>query len=188
MFLVLKISKNWHFLTPLPPASAYVIYEWSHRIHILFVFRRNDDWSFFWTLFFLFHCGSLMWLQPYTSSFHAKNFFRIPKKMPRSFGPLNLKVRKFLIWVDNYHDSVRILLNSGRQWNSADISSWLHLFNCGLPGQNGLWVKFYYFWPKNDGEKWSRMFLFWNSASPFRVTAAQCKKICPERLNWPGRL
>ena len=21
-----------------------------------------------------------------------------------------------------------------------------------------------------------------------RVTAAQCKKICPERLNWPGRL
>ena len=27
-----------------------------------------------------------------------------------------------------------------------------------------------------------------NSPSPFRVTAAQCKKICPERLNWPGRL
>ena len=24
--------------------------------------------------------------------------------------------------------------------------------------------------------------------SPFRVTTAQCKKICPERLNWPGRL
>jgi hypothetical protein len=22
----------------------------------------------------------------------------------------------------------------------------------------------------------------------FRVTAAQCKKICPERLNWLGRL
>jgi hypothetical protein len=22
----------------------------------------------------------------------------------------------------------------------------------------------------------------------FRVAAAQCKKICPERLNWPGRL
>jgi hypothetical protein len=22
----------------------------------------------------------------------------------------------------------------------------------------------------------------------FRVVAAQCKKICPERLNWPGRL
>jgi hypothetical protein len=24
--------------------------------------------------------------------------------------------------------------------------------------------------------------------SPFRAAAAQCKKICPERLNWPGRL
>ena len=22
----------------------------------------------------------------------------------------------------------------------------------------------------------------------FRVAAAQCKKICPERLNWPGKL
>jgi hypothetical protein len=22
----------------------------------------------------------------------------------------------------------------------------------------------------------------------FRVAAAQCKKICPEKLNWPGRL
>ena len=29
MFLVLKIIKNWHFLTPLPPTSDYVIYEWS---------------------------------------------------------------------------------------------------------------------------------------------------------------
>ena len=29
MFLVLKISKNCHFLTPLPPTSAYVIYEWN---------------------------------------------------------------------------------------------------------------------------------------------------------------
>ena len=27
MFLVLKISKNSHFLTPHPPTSAYVIYE-----------------------------------------------------------------------------------------------------------------------------------------------------------------
>jgi hypothetical protein len=24
--------------------------------------------------------------------------------------------------------------------------------------------------------------------SPFRVAAAQCKKICPERLSWPCRL
>jgi hypothetical protein len=24
--------------------------------------------------------------------------------------------------------------------------------------------------------------------SPFRVAAAQCKKICPEWLNWPGWL
>jgi hypothetical protein len=23
---------------------------------------------------------------------------------------------------------------------------------------------------------------------PFRVAAAQCRKICPERLNWPGWL
>jgi hypothetical protein len=23
---------------------------------------------------------------------------------------------------------------------------------------------------------------------PLRVAAAQCKDICPERLNWPGRL
>ena len=29
MFLVLKIIKKWHFLTPLPPTSDYVIYEWS---------------------------------------------------------------------------------------------------------------------------------------------------------------
>ena len=28
--------------------------------------------------------------------------------------------------------------------------------------------------------------LFWNSTSPFRVAVAQCEKIRPERLNWPG--
>ena len=31
-------------------------------------------------------------------------------------------------------------------------------------------------------------FLFWNSPIPFRVAAAQRKKIYPERLNWHGRL
>ena len=31
-------------------------------------------------------------------------------------------------------------------------------------------------------------FLFWNSPSPFRVAAAQCKIICPEWPNWPGSL
>jgi hypothetical protein len=31
-------------------------------------------------------------------------------------------------------------------------------------------------------------FLSLNSLSLFRVTAAQCTKICPERLNWPSRL
>ena len=31
-------------------------------------------------------------------------------------------------------------------------------------------------------------FLFWNSPSPFRVADAQCKRITPLRLNWPGRL
>ena len=25
-----------------------------------------------------------------------------------------------------------------------------------MPGQNGIWVKFYHFGPKNDGEKWVR--------------------------------
>ena len=29
-----------------------------------------------------------------------------------------------------------------------------------VPGQNGIWVKFQYFWPKNDGEKWSRKNIF----------------------------
>ena len=29
-------------------------------------------------------------------------------------------------------------------------------------------------------------FLFWNSPSPFRVAAAQCKNICPEWPDWPG--
>ena len=29
MFLVLRKSKNWHFLTPSPPTNADVIYEWS---------------------------------------------------------------------------------------------------------------------------------------------------------------
>ena len=29
-----------------------------------------------------------------------------------------------------------------------------------LSGQNGIWVKIWHFWPKNDGEKWSRKNLF----------------------------
>ena len=29
-----------------------------------------------------------------------------------------------------------------------------------IPGQNGIWVKFYHFWPKNDGENWSRKNIF----------------------------
>ena len=37
MFLVSRISKNWHFLTPLPPTSADVIYEWS------FPFLSNSE-------------------------------------------------------------------------------------------------------------------------------------------------
>ena len=28
----------------------------------------------------------------------------------------------------------------------------------------------------------------WDSTSFFRVAATKCKNICPERLNWPGRL
>ena len=34
------------------------------------------------------------------------------------------------------------------------------MFNLCLPGQNGIWVKFYHFWPKNDGEKWCRNLFF----------------------------
>ena len=41
---------------------------------------------------------------------------------------------------------------------------------------------------KNDGEKWSRKKYFLNSSCPFRVADAQCIKICPEGLNWPGWL
>ena len=48
-------------------------------------------------------------------------------------------------------------------------------------------LKSRHFLLKNNGKKWSST-LFWNSLSPFRVAAAQCKKICPLRLNWPGRL
>ena len=33
-------------------------------------------------------------------------------------------------------------------------------FNRTLPGQNGIWVKSYHFWPKNDGEKWWRKNIF----------------------------
>ena len=29
-----------------------------------------------------------------------------------------------------------------------------------LLAQNGIWVKFYHFWPKNDDEKWSRKNIF----------------------------
>ena len=42
MFLVMKIIKNWHFLTP--PTSDYVIYEWSLRSHL---------WSNFWRIIIL---------------------------------------------------------------------------------------------------------------------------------------
>jgi len=31
-------------------------------------------------------------------------------------------------------------------------------------------------------------FFFLNYTCPFRVAAAQCRKICPERPNWPGWL
>ena len=30
--------------------------------------------------------------------------------------------------------------------------------------------------------------IFWNYTCPFRVAAAQCRKSCPERLNWSGWL
>ena len=29
-----------------------------------------------------------------------------------------------------------------------------------MPAQNGIWGKFYHFWPKNDDEKWSRKTIF----------------------------
>jgi hypothetical protein len=37
-------------------------------------------------------------------------------------------------------------------------------FNLRLLAQNGIWVKFYHFWPKKDGEKWSRKKYFLNSS------------------------
>ena len=33
-------------------------------------------------------------------------------------------------------------------------------FNFTLPDQNGIWVKFYNSWSKNDGEKWSGKNIF----------------------------
>ena len=33
-------------------------------------------------------------------------------------------------------------------------------FNLHLLPQNGMWVKFYHIWPKNNGEMWSGFFLF----------------------------
>jgi hypothetical protein len=33
-------------------------------------------------------------------------------------------------------------------------------FNFGVPGQNGIWVKFQQFWPKYDDEKWSKKNIF----------------------------
>ena len=33
-------------------------------------------------------------------------------------------------------------------------------FNLILPDQNGIWVKFYHLWPKNDCEKWRRKNIF----------------------------
>ena len=41
MFLVVKIIKNWHFLTPLPPTTDYVIYEWSLRSIELPVLKKS---------------------------------------------------------------------------------------------------------------------------------------------------
>ena len=34
------------------------------------------------------------------------------------------------------------------------------IFNFRLPSQNGIRVKLYHFWPKNDDEKWSRKNIF----------------------------
>ena len=36
---------------------------------------------------------------------------------------------------------------------------WLR-FNLRLLAQNGIWVKFYHFWLKNEGEKWSKKTFF----------------------------
>ena len=46
-FYVLKISKNCHFLTPLPPTSAYVIYEWSIPCCNKSLQGHNVSWCFF---------------------------------------------------------------------------------------------------------------------------------------------
>ena len=40
---------------------------------------------------------------------------------------------------------------------------------------------------KNDGKKWSRIY-FEIDRAPSELLLPSAKKICPERLNWPGRL
>ena len=45
--------------------------------------------------------------------------------------------------------------------------------NFTLPGQDGMWVKFYHFWPKNDGEKWSRKNILVIPPCAFFFTSSQ---------------
>ena len=41
---------------------------------------------------------------------------------------------------------------------------------------------------KNDGVKWCRKKYFEIPRAPSELLLPSAKKICPERLNWPGRL
>ena len=45
-----------------------------------------------------------------------------------------------------------------------------------LPGQNVTWVKFWHFCPKNDDEKWSRIFEIERAPSELLLPTAHGKK------------
>ena len=43
----------------------------------------------------------------------------------------------------------------------------MYINMAGCPGQNGICTYNYHLWPKNDGEKWSRIFFYFDT---------QCRK------------
>ena len=86
MFLVLRISKNWHFLTP--PTSADVIYEWS-LVHgccfrpIIDHFVLSGSWNFWQSGLASFKSETRFW----------KVFLKLFVKLKNSFSfkPFRLK-------------------------------------------------------------------------------------------------
>jgi hypothetical protein len=56
--------------------------------------------------------------------------------------------------------TVTSTLNAFFNYKNCCMKKIALLFNFHLPGQNGIRVKFYHFWPKNGDEKWSRINIF----------------------------